>query len=495
MTRSLLEIERRILRYLHGRETRTRLLEIHAHFLRHGLHESNQVLSHFVSVCRSHGKMAYAELIFQQALHPNRLLFNSMIKGYSLSGPFDRALILFSLMRDRDIWADEYTFAPLIKACSNLCDLRAGQCVHGQILRLGFGCFSSIGIGMVELYANFTRTREAMKVFDNMPLRSDIAVVVRNLMINGFCKSGDIEMGLHFFRQMGEPRSLVTWNLLMSWLAKNGRDTEALELFHEMKADGFRPDAATVVTMLPVCARLGAVDVGKWLVLYAAEFSNHLFLEFITVGNSIVNFYCKCGDLVSAERIFRDMPQKNVTSWNTMISGLAFNGKAELGIDLFDQMVNTGVVTPDDSSFVAVLTCCAHGKLLQRGRDYFDSMTRKYGGLLRPKLEHYGCMVDLLGRVGCLAEAYELIKTMPMRPNATLWGSLLSASRTHGDVEAAECAIKELIHLEPWNSGNYVLLSNLYAEGGRWEEVEDLRVLMKENSINKAAGQSIVGLG
>ncbi|KAK9670234.1 hypothetical protein RND81_13G188100 [Saponaria officinalis] len=201
----------------------------------------------------------------------------------------------------------------------------------------------------------------------------------------------------------------------------------------------YRPDEATVVTVLPVCARLGEVSVGKWLHSYAQ--SSGLFRDFITVGNSVVNFYCKCGDLETAQRVFGEMPRKKAISWNTLLSGLAFNGKGEIGVEFFNEMISQGV-KPNDSTFVGVLTCCS-----QKGRDLFMLMTDKHKIL--PKLEHYRCMVDLLGRCGCVNEAYELIKNMLVRPNAALLGSLLSASRTFADVKLAEYAAKELINLEP----------------------------------------------
>ncbi|XP_021742664.1 pentatricopeptide repeat-containing protein At1g09190-like [Chenopodium quinoa] len=479
------EVERRILRHLHDRRTQTRLLEIHAHFLRHQLHQSNQVLSHFVAVCRANGKMRHAELVFQQTQFPDLLLFNSMIKGYSVSGPFEKSLSLFSLMKNNGVLPNEYTFAPLIKSCCNIRDSRGGKFVHGEIMKLGFERRNAVRIGIVEFYANCEKMEDAKKVFDEMPQRD---VIIWNLMIRGFCMVGDIDMGLLLFRQMRE-RSIVSWNSMISSLAKSGRDKEALGVFRDMEIDGcFEPDEATVVSVLPVCGRLGAFDVGNRLHSYAK--SSGLFRDFITVGNSIVSFYCKCGDLETAHQVFCEMPRKNVISWNTLISGLAFNGKGELGVDLFEKMLSKGI-KPNDSSYVGALTCCVHAGLLQKGRHLFSLMTVKHKIL--PKLEHYGCMVDLLGRSGCLSEAYDLVKNMPMRPNAVLWGALLSASRNHGDVQLAEQALKELIILEPWNSGNYVLLSNIYAEEGKWDEVDKLRVLMKDSSVRKSIGLSLVG--
>ncbi|KAK9673282.1 hypothetical protein RND81_12G157800 [Saponaria officinalis] len=484
MSRSTSGVERRILRLLHDRETRTHLLEIHAHFLRHELHQSNQVLSHFVSVCRSNGKMRHAEVVFQQAKFPDLLLYNAMIKGHTVSGHFRKSLILFSEMKNNRVLPNEFTFAPLIKSCCGIRDHRVGKCVHCEIMKLGFERRNSIRIGIVEFYAGCETMKDAQKVFDEMPYRD---VIVWNLMVRGFCKIGDVDTGLRLFRQMRE-RSIVSWNSMISDLEKCGRDREALNLYREMQDNGaYRPNEATVVTVLPVCARLGEISVGKWLHSYAQ--SSGLFRDFIMVGNSIVNFYCKCGDLETAHGVFREMPRKNAISWNTLLSGLAFNGKGELGVEIFNEMISQGV-KPNDTTFVGVLTCCSHARLLQKGRDLFMLMTDKHKIL--PKLEHYGCMVDLLGRCGCVNEAYELIKNMPVRPNAALLGSLLSASRTFADVKLAEYAAKELINLEPWNSGNYVLLSNIYAEEGRWEEVDNLRLLMKERSVRKVTAHSTV---
>ncbi|CAK9183958.1 unnamed protein product [Ilex paraguariensis] len=474
MSRGCREVERGILRLLHGCKSVTQLTQIHAHFLRHYLHQSNHILAHFVSACGSLNKLSYANLVFEQTQNPNILLFNSMIKGYSLCGPFQRSIHLFSIMKKRGIWADEFTFASLLKACASLCDLKLGRGVHTEILILGFEGFSSIRIGIIELYTSCERIEEAKRVFDEMSHRD---VIVWNLMVHGYCRSGDVDMGFHLFRQMRE-RSVVSWNAMISCLAHSSRESEALELFREMQDTGFEPDEATVITMLPVCARLGEVDVGRWIHSYAE--SSGLYQDFISVGNSLVDFYCKCGNLEAAFVIFKDMPRKNVISWNAMISGLAFNGKGELGVGLFEEMMNEGV-SPNDVTFVGILACCAHAGLVQRGQDLFASMISNHH--IKPKLEHYGCMVDLLGRSGCVKEAHNLMQTMPMKPTAALWGALLSACHTHGVMELAECAITELISLEPWNSGNYVLLSNIYAESGKWEEVEKIKDYAQKNFV------------
>ncbi|KAJ9552570.1 hypothetical protein OSB04_016615 [Centaurea solstitialis] len=451
------EVERKILSHLHGRHSRIHLTQIHAHLLRHHLHQSNHILSHFISVCAQLRKMDYAHLLFLQTQHPNILLYNSMIKGYSLSPPFQTSLHLFCTMKNNHgIWPDEFTFAPLLNA---------------------------VRIGTVELYANCGRMEDARKVFDEMLHRD---VIVWNLMIRGYCRTGNVDIGYELFNEMDE-RSVVSWNTMLSCLARSGRDGEALKLFYEMRDAGFELDEATVVTMLPACARLGEESIGQWIHSYAK--SSKLYRNHVSVGNAIVDFYCKRSLLEDAFKVFDEMPLRNVVSWNTMISGLAFNGDGQKGLGLFDEMMKSGL-KPNDSTFIGVLTCCVHSGLVQRGRELFGSMVSSHE--IEPKLEHYGCMVDLLGRGGFVKEAYDLVKSMPMKPNGALWGALLSCSRNHGDLEVAEAAVKEVVALEPWNSGNYVLLSNIYAEIGNWDEVEKVRGLMMEGKIEKAPGQSFI---
>ncbi|XP_058076235.1 pentatricopeptide repeat-containing protein At1g09190 [Magnolia sinica] len=477
------EAERRILRLLHGHSTPVHLTQIHGHFLRQNLHKSNLLLAHFISVCASLCKMPYAHLLFLQTQNPNILLFNSMIKGYSVCGPPKESVRLYSLMKNRGIWPDQFTFAPLLKSCSDISDLGLGRGVHAETLTSGFETHSSVRIGLVELYTSCGKMDDAQCLFEETPRRE---VVVWNLMIRGFCKTGDVESGIRLFQEMSE-RSIVSWNSMIAGFAQAGRDGDALELFREMLDAGFKPDDATLVTMLPVCARLGALDVGRWIHSYADR--EGFLKERVSVGNSLVDMYCKCGDLTSAQDFFNEMPQRNVVSWNAIISGMAFNGHGNLGIDMFEKMKIEGV-GPNESTFIGVLGCCTHAGLVQRGRDLFDLMIIEHQ--IEPKLEHYGCMVDLLARYGHIKEAYELVRSMPMRPNAAIWGALLSACRIHGDLEVAEYAAKELVDLEPWNSGNYVLLSNIYAEAGRWDDVEKVRVQMREKSVWKAPGQSVI---
>ncbi|CAA0815613.1 Pentatricopeptide repeat-containing protein [Striga hermonthica] len=446
--------------------------------------KEKNLLSHFVSVCASLDRMPYAARVFRQSPSPNILLFNAVVRGHSLRGPFLDSIAAYSIMKRRGIRPDEFTLASLLKACANLRHLSLGLGVHKETLALGYQRFGPVRIGLLELLVQCGRMAEALKLFDEMPHREAIAW---NLMILGFSKIGDLEKGLDFFRRMeimGCERTTITWNTMISCLAQGNRDKDALELFREMTTMNCTPDEATLAVILPTCARLGKIDIGKWVHSYAE--SSGLSLKSVQVGNSLLDFYSKCGDIERALELFERMPRKNVISYNTMILGLGLNGECKHGIKLFEEMKASGGINPNDSTYVGVLTCCVHAGLVQTGKDIF-------GSIVEPKVEHYGCMVDLLGRVGCVREAYDLIRGMAVvEPSAALWSALLSGCRASGEKEIAERALNELIKLEPWNSGNYVLLSNMYADRGVWTGVEEVRARMRKNCVEKTVGQSVV---
>ncbi|KAF3789783.1 Pentatricopeptide repeat-containing protein [Nymphaea thermarum] len=472
--------ERRILSALHGRKSRTHLTEILAQFVRHGLDQSNLVISHFAAVCSSFSRMRYARLLFDRMKNPNILLFNSMIRGYSQSGPFEESFRFFRDLQAREISPDDFTFPPLLRASCKLGSLCFGRGIHGQIEKVGFNAEGAVQVGLVELYVGCEHMADAQKVFDGMIRRN---AIVWNVMIGGYFKSGNVGIALKMFDQMVE-RTIVSWNVVISGLAQKGLSDEALEMFRKLCEQGTKPDDATIVAVLPVCAQLGALKLGRWIHEKVVE-NRHK--QNVSVMNALVDMYAKCGDLETARSVFNEIPQKNVVSWNSMIMGFSINGQGELAIKMFEEMKRSGT-EPNSVTIIGVLTGCTHAGLVQTGREIFNSMERLHQ--IEPSLEHYGCMVDLLGRYGFLKEAHALIRSMPMKSNAAIWGALLSACRLHGNVELAEGATNKLIELEPSNSGNYVLLSNIYAEAGQWDESEKVRAMMKEMSIRKEPGNS-----
>lgn len=270
---------------------------------------------------------------------------------------------------------------------------------------------------------------------------------------------------------------------------KGGYHKEALEIFHLMQKENFKPKKFMLSSVLAACANVGALDQGRWIHAYIAR--NSIPLDAI-LGTSLVDMYAKCGCLDMAWDVFQKMKEKKIFAWNAMITGLAIHGRADDAIGLFSKVLNIGM-KPNEITFLGVLNACAHNGLVDKGLEFFNLMNEVYK--IEPKAEHYGCLVDLLGRAGLLKEAEQLVNSMPMKPNAAIWGALLGACRIHGDILLGERVGNILLEMDPQNSGRYVLLSNIYAKAERWDDVGRVRKLMKERGIKTDRGSSMVELG
>lgn len=410
-------------------------------------------------------------------------LLNAAVKALSASSPPDDAFRLLSTLRQFHA-PDRLTFLPLIGCASSLPLLYA---LHSLLLRLGFLSHHVISLALLKPYP----LPQARVLFDDMPQKNKCTVAY-NTLITACLRVRDIRAARQLFDEMQwhrrSRRSVVSWNLMIAGCARCGRDDMAVSCFERMIREGeVAPDDGTLVAVLPACGRTGNVRAGRWAHEYARKIG--LLDGTVHVANALMDMYCKSGDVDSAREVFMTTRPRSVVSWNTLIAGFSLNGRGVEGIDLFQEMRRQGM-DPNAVTFLAVLGCCAHAGAVDIGREIFRSMPSEHG--TEAAIEHYGCMVDLFGRSGLLEEAHVLIQGMPMKPNAAIWGALLSACRAHAGLGLAEVALKELINLEPWNSGNYVLLANLYVETERWEEAGEVRRLMRRMSVNKAPGQSFM---
>ncbi|KAJ6756192.1 REPEAT-CONTAINING PROTEIN putative-RELATED [Salix purpurea] len=240
-----------------------------------------------------------------------------------------------------------------------------------------------------------------------------------------------------------------------------------------------------MVSVIASCAHLGALELGERAHDYILR--NKMTVNLI-LGTALVDMYARCGSIDKAIWVFDQLPRRDALSWTTLIAGFAMHGYAEKALEYFSRMETAGLA-PREITFTAVLSACSHGGLVERGLELFESMKRDYR--IEPRLEHYGCMVDLLGRAGKLAEAERFVNEMPMKPNAPIWGALVGACRIHKNSEIAERAGKTLIELKPEHSGYYVLLSNIYARSNKWENVENIRQMMKERGVVKPPGYTL----
>lgn len=308
-------------------------------------------------------------------------------------------------------------------------------------------------------------------------------MIVSTALLEMYVKCGAVDDARQEFERM-DRRDVVAWSAMIAGYAQNGRPSEALELFESMKSKQIKPNDVALVSVLSACSQLGSLEAGERIGNYV---ESQGFVFNVYVASALLDMYSKCGNISKARQIFNQMPQKDVVSWNSMIVGLAANGFAKEAINLFEKMKEIRV-KPNDITFVGILTACTHAGLLELGIRIFRSMESDHE--ITPTIEHYACVVDLFCRSGKLKDAHEFIRKMEVEPNVVIWGTLLSASRIHSNLELAEFSVKKLLELEPENSGNYILLSNIYASAGRWEESLTVRNLMKTNRVQKTSAYS-----
>uniref|UniRef100_A0A2P2N2S4 Pentatricopeptide repeat-containing protein At5g08510 n=1 Tax=Rhizophora mucronata TaxID=61149 RepID=A0A2P2N2S4_RHIMU len=457
-----------------------KLKQIHAFTLRNGIdHDTNLVLE-ILEI----PNIPYAHKLFNLIPKPSVFLYNKLIQAYSSQNQTRQCIFLYSQMCLRNCPQNEHTFTALFAACPSLSSPLHGQLIHAQFVKSGFQFDVFPSTALVDMYGKLGMLVSARKVFDEMSVKD---TPTWNSMIAGYSRRGDMEEALNLFRLMPY-RNVISWTAIISGYSQNGQHARALEMFLKMEKErAVRPNEVTIASVLPACANLGTLEVGERLEAYAREngLSRNMY-----VSNALLEMYARCGEIDIAKRVFDEIgKRKNVCSWNSMIMGLAVHGRSHEALQLFDQMLNEGHA-PDDVTFVGLLLACTHGGMVKKGRKLFEAMQTSC--CIIPKLEHYGCMVDLLGRTGELQEAYNLIKSMPMKADSVIWGTLLGACSFHSNIEFGEIAAEHLFELEPWNPGNYVILSNIYASAGRWDGVTRLRKFMKGSQITKAAGYSFI---
>lgn len=254
-----------------------------------------------------------------------------------------------------------------------------------------------------------------------------------------------------------------------------------------MNRKNIKPNNVTLVSLLSACTHLASSMVGRSI--HSHIVVNRLHLD-SALGTALLSMYSKCGSIERAMQVFRYIEEKNLQCWTVMLSCLAHHGRWKDAIALFTEVENSGL-TPDSLTFTVILSCCSHSGLVDEGRKYFHSMKGNYG--LEPSLEHYGCMVDMLGRAGLIDEAYSIIKTMPMEPNPVLLRSFIGSCRLHGQVVEGDDKLKRfLIEAEPEVGANYVLAANASSLSSSWSHAADARLSMKKMGLKKVPGYSWV---
>ncbi|TVU37640.1 hypothetical protein EJB05_10965, partial [Eragrostis curvula] len=335
---------------------------------------------------------------------------------------------------------------------------------------------------MLAAYVARGEVAEARKVFDGM---RDRDLVSWNTMIHGYAVRGEVSMAREIFDGT-EGKDAFSWSSMMSAYAKSRQSKEALDLWRAMCAARVAPDCITMASVLSACGDMGALAVGAEV--HQLVESNRVEVD-VKLGTALIDMYAKCGDIENSLGVFHSMAAKDVLTWSSMIIGLANHGLGHDALSLFSEMTSQGL-KPNEITFIGVLIACTHLGLVDDGKKYFSSMSEVHG--VEPRVEHYGCMVDLLGRSGHVEEARQLIRDMPFEPDAVIWRALLGACRLHKNVEVAEEAMSKLRVLDPHADGHYVLLSNIYAQANSWEGVAEMRKTLRRESIQRIPGRSSI---
>ncbi|MED6199693.1 hypothetical protein PIB30_078344, partial [Stylosanthes scabra] len=400
------------------------------------------------------GKPFEAHFLFDNMVLRDTVSWSTLISGYSQNCLYRESYELFCRMVNIGLKANAIVVSSVLPAIGRLRMLKQGKEIHNYVLKEGLVLDQIVGSTLIDMYSNCGSMKEAEKAFEYM---SDMDIMLWNSMIAGYNLVSDFDSVFSTIRKI--------------WGTQH------------------RPNSITLVSVLPVCTKLGAIRQGKEIHGYATK--SNLILK-TNVGNSLIDMYGKCGFLDLGVKVFNQMMVKNVVTYNTIISACGAHGLGGKGLAFYDQMKVAGI-KPNKVTFIALLSACSHAGLVEKAWQLYNSMIHDYA--IEPDMEHYSCMVDLLGRTGDIDAAYKFITTMHVTPDTNVLGSLLGACRIHNKVEMAEILAEHIFQLNAKDAGHYVLLSNLYASGKQWKNMSKVRSMMKDKGTEKKPASSWIQIG
>ncbi|KAJ0531324.1 putative tetratricopeptide-like helical domain superfamily [Helianthus annuus] len=442
---------------------------VHCHALLMGFQDNLYVANELLAAYGKLGQMGVARQVFDEMIVRSCISWNTMVSGFAFNYDCDGAVEMFKRM-EVDGWEPNLvTWTSLLSSHS-----RCGY--YLETLRL----YNVMRSKVLEA---------AEKLFTEIKNKS---LVSWNALISLYAQVGLCDAAFSTFLNLKNSKkhlvpNVISWSAVINGFASNGRPDESLKLFRKMQLAKVNPNVITISTILSVCADLSAIVFGKEMHGYIIR---NLMNADLLVVNGLINMYAKCGILKAAYITFKNIKHKDLCSWNTMIKGYGMHGFGKRALEIFKQMINDGN-KPDGVTFISLLSACSHAGLVNDGSKLFEQMKPEFG--IEPEIEHYACMVDLLGRAGLFKEASEVAKKMPLQPNVCVWGALLNSSRMHKSSDLDERLVSKILELSS-ETGNYMLMSNIYAQSGQWEESAKVRVSARERGLTKTRGQSWIEL-
>ncbi|KAL8148062.1 pentatricopeptide repeat-containing protein At2g27610 [Apium graveolens] len=523
-------------------------IRIHAMIIKSGFEFATFVCNSLINMYSKSGLINDAKVVFGGMKNRTLVSWNCMIAGFVTNGLDVEALKLFNRMRVVGIDLSRSIFVSVIKLCTDLQELGYARQVHTLVINIGFESDPNVITALMVNYTKCGEMNDAFKIFStNLGVRS---VVSWTAIINGYLKNGEVKQAAELFCQMNkeavrpnhftystiitanptislfqvhaqviksnyertasvgtalldayvkighitdaervfdlvEEKDIIAWSAMLGGYAQVGDSISAVRLFRQLAKEGITPNEYTFSSIINSCCNpMATVEQGKQLHARSIKSGHHTTL---CVGSALVTMYAKRGNIGSANEIFKRQKERDIVSWNSMLSGYSQHGYGTKALEIFEEM-QTQNLELDEVTFIGVLTACTHAGLVEKGQSYFDMMVKDHN--IDPTMEHYSCMVDLYSRAGLLEKAMSLIEGMPFPASATIWRTLLGACRVHRNLELGKRAGEELMSLEPQHSAAYVLLSNLYAAAGKWQEKGKVRKLMDERQVKKEAGYS-----
>ncbi|CAN7003231.1 pentatricopeptide repeat-containing protein At3g03580 [Brassica rapa] len=420
---------------------------VHEYMMRGGFVVGATVGNILIDVYAKCGDVIAARDVFKGMECKDTVSWNSLISGYIQSGDLLEAVKLFKMMDEQ---ADHVTYLMLLSVSTRLEDLKLGRGLHCNVTKSGFYSDVSVSNALIDMYAKCGEAGDSLRIFDSM-----------------------------------ETRDTVTWNMVISACVRSGDFATGLQVTTQMRNSGVVPDMATFLVTLPMCASLAGKRLGKEIHCCLLRFGYESELR---IGNALIEMYSKCGCLKSSLKVFEHMSRRDVVTWTGLIYAYGMYGEGEKALAAFEDMEKEAGVVPDNVAFIAIIYACSHSGLVEEGLACFEKMKTRYK--IEPAMEHYACVVDLLSRSQKISKAEEFIQAMPVKPDASVWASLLRACRTSGDMETAERVSKKIVELNPDDPGYSILASNAYAALRKWDKVSLIRKSLKDKERKKNPGYS-----